>query len=74
MEAGGNTLWFEDLYIRKEFRSRGLGKEYFNYIFNTFKNIRRYRLEVEEENQSAIKLYTSLGFRFLDYKQMIIDK
>ena len=74
MEAGGNTLWFEDLYIRKEFRSRGLGKEYFNYVFDTFKDIRRYRLEVEEENEKAIKLYKSLGFKFLDYKQMIIDK
>ena len=63
MEAGGNTLWFEDLYIRKEFRSRGLGKEYFNYILNTFKDIRRCRLEVEEENERAIKLYESLGFK-----------
>lgn len=74
MEAGGKTLWLEDLYIRKEFRSRGLGKEYFNYVFDTFKDIRRYRLEVEEENEKAIKLYKSLGFKFLDYKQMIIDK
>ena len=74
MEAGGKTLWLEDLYIRKEFRSKGLGKEYFNFIFENFKDIRRYRLEVEEENERAVKLYKSLGFKFLDYKQMIIDK
>lgn len=31
-EAGGQVLWIEELYIREEFRSRGLGREFFSYI------------------------------------------
>lgn len=74
MEAGGDTLWLEDLYIRKEFRNKGLGKEYFNFIFEKYKTVKRFRLEVEDSNPKAIKLYKSLGFDFLEYKQMILDK
>jgi ribosomal protein S18 acetylase RimI-like enzyme len=74
MEAGGDTLWLEDLYIRKDFRNKGLGKEYFNFIFSEYKGVRRFRLEVEDTNERAVKLYKSLGFEFLEYKQMILDK
>ena len=73
MEAGGDTLWLEDLYIRKDFRNKGLGKEYFNFIFSEYKGVHRFRLEVEDANERAIKLYKSQGFEFLEYKQMILD-
>ena len=57
---------------REEYRSRGLGMEFFSFIEekNSGK-IARLRLEVEEENTRAISLYKRLGYEVLDYKQMV---
>ena len=73
-EAGGSVLWIEELYIREQFRSRGLGREFFSYIEEKNKDrTARIRLEVEEENKRAASLYQRLGYEKLDYKQMIKD-
>ena len=71
-EAGGQVLWIEELYIREEYRSRGLGREFFSFIEEKNRGkIARLRLEVEEENTRAISLYKRLGYEVLDYKQMV---
>ena len=31
-EAGGCILWLEEFYVRKEFRSKGLGKDFIHYL------------------------------------------
>ena len=31
-EAGGFVVWIEEIYIREPYRSKGLGREFFNYI------------------------------------------
>ena len=31
-EAGGYVWWIEEVYIREQFRSRGLGREFFQYL------------------------------------------
>lgn len=73
-EAGGQVLWIEELYIREDFRSKGLGREFFSYIEERNKDrITRIRLEVEEDNTRAISLYERLGYEKLDYKQMVKD-
>lgn len=72
-EAGGKIVWIEELYIREEFRSRGIGKAFFSFVEEKFPAF-RYRLEVEKENERAVKLYRSLGYEFLEYDQMIKDK
>ncbi len=72
-EAGGKLVWIEELYIREEFRSRGIGREYFKYVEQNYPAY-RYRLEVEKENERAVKLYKNLGYDFLPYDQMIKDK
>ena len=73
-EAGGSVLWIEELYIREQFRSRGLGREFFSYIEEKNKDrTARIRLEVEEENTRAASLYERLGYEKLDYKQMVKD-
>lgn len=73
-EAGGDVVWIEEIYVKKEYRNRGLGHELFLWLEENFPDAARFRLEVEEENEGAVKLYSSLGYRFLPYSQMIKDK
>ncbi len=74
-EVGGIAAWIEELFVEEAYRSQGIGKEFFEFIENEFAGkIRRIRLEAGEDNSGAIKLYKKLGFEFLDYKQMTIDK
>ena len=69
-EAGGMVVWLEELYLKPQYRSRGLGQEYFRYIMEHYEAA-RFRLEVEEDNTRAKSLYHRLGFEMLDYLQMI---
>lgn len=71
-EAGGLTVWIEELYIRPEFRSKGLGRSFFAFLLEN-RPAARYRLEVEPENERAVALYGSLGFTALPYGQMVAD-
>ena len=73
-EAGGMVIWIEELYIKEEYRSRGLGSEFFAYLEdNKPSDVARLRLEVEDDNVGAISLYKRLGYEKLDYSQMIKD-
>lgn len=70
-EAGGLVVWLEEAYIRKEFRGKGLGSRLLTELKAAYPEAARFRLEVEEENRGAIRLYQRHGYRDLDYKQMI---
>lgn len=74
-EAGGAVWWLEELYIRPEYRSKGLGGEYFSYIEQKAKTagVKRLRLEVEPANVRAGALYRRLGYEKFAYEQMIKD-
>lgn len=74
-EVGGIAAWIEELFVEEEFRGGGIGSKFFEYLTEELKGkIRRIRLEVGEDNLDAIRLYKRLGFEFLDYRQMTIDK
>lgn len=73
-EAGGYVVWIEEIYIREEYRSKGIGKEFFSFLHNKEKSAARLRLEVEEENVRAVSLYEELGYEKLDYIQMIKEQ
>lgn len=72
-EAGGVTVWIEELYLRSEYRGRGIGRSFFDMIEKTVPAA-RYRLEVEPDNLRAQALYRRMGYEFLPYLQMIKDK
>ncbi|WP_101773605.1 GNAT family N-acetyltransferase [Peptostreptococcus faecalis] len=72
-EIAGTTVQFEDVYIKDEYRSKGIGRKYFPSMMKEYPNASRFRLEVAPENERAIKLYKELGFEKLDYNQMISD-
>lgn len=73
-EAGGMVWWIEEVYVREAFRSKGIGREFFAY-FDKVKGsaVTRMRLEVEEDNTRAVALYKKLGYKPLEYAQMIKD-
>ena len=74
-EAGGYVWWIEEVYIREQFRSRGLGREFFQYLERSKgQEAARLRLEVEAGNTRAVSLYERLGYEVLDYVQMVKDK
>lgn len=71
VEAGGITIWIDELFVLEEYRSKGLGRELFKYIEkNGDKKLRRIRLEVELENGRAISLYKKIGFEPAPYDGM----
>jgi ribosomal protein S18 acetylase RimI-like enzyme len=70
-EAGGEVIWIEEIYVLPEYRGGGHGKEFFAFLEKTFSGkAKRFRLEVEKENEGAVRLYESLGFEFFEYDQM----
>ncbi len=74
-EVGGMAAWIEELFVEDEFRGNGIGSKFFAFLADELKGkIKRIRLEVGDENEDAKRLYQRLGFEYLDYKQMVIDK
>mgnify|MGYP004702430813 CR=1 FL=1 len=72
-EAGGPAIWLEELFVRAQYRSQGLGRAFFEYMQKN-RPAARYRLEVEPDNARARALYEQLGYRELPYMQMVRDR
>ncbi len=72
-EAGGVSVTVEEIFIEEEYRNRGMGTEFFEYMKENIPAA-RYRIEVEEDNAKAKALYERMGFEVLPYIQMVIDK
>ncbi len=71
-EGGGLTVWIEELYVLPECRGHKLADKTLREIFKLYEDTAcRYRLEVTEENAVAKKIYRKLGFKMLNYQQMI---
>ena len=71
-EAGGKTVWIDELYVLPEFQGRGIGHEFFAQL-REIEPAARYRLETEPDNLRAKKLYESMGFENLAYQQLVMD-
>ncbi len=68
-EFGKHCIWIEDLYIKDEYRGMGLGSMTLKYIEEKYPDA-LFRLEVEEENERAVKTYKKCGFEVLPYMEM----
>lgn len=69
-EAGGPVVWIDELYVLPVFQGRGIGKAFFAGL-EEIAPAARYRLEIEPDNVRAEKLYRSMGFDVLGYKQLV---
>ncbi len=69
-EYGGLCIWLEDLYIKPEYRRQGLGSALFGYLEERYPEAVRFKLEVERENEGAIKTYERSGYGISPYFEM----
>ena len=73
-EYAGICIWIEDLYIKPEYRSLGLGTQFFEFVNNKYSSSSaatvRFRLEVEPSNKQAIHIYKKCGYNELPYIEM----
>ena len=68
-EFGKPCIWIEDLYLKEQFRGCGLGQQFFDFITAKYSDC-IFRLEVEADNERAVKLYQKCGFTVLPYMEM----
>lgn len=68
-EFGKTCIWVEDLYIREEYRGLGLGSDFLGFIEKKYSGS-IFRLEVEEENERAVRVYKKCGYTALPYMEM----
>ena len=73
-EVGGRCVFIEEIYLSPEFRGRGLGTQIMAWLEGEYPTARRFRLEVTQANQGAVRLYQKAGYQFLRYDQMVLDK
>lgn len=68
-EFGKSCLWFEDLYVKSEYRGNGIVPKFVEYIKQKYPES-IFRLEVERENTHAVHVYKKKGFKELPYVEM----
>ena len=69
-EYGGISVWLEDLYIKPEYRGRGLSSRFFRHMEQCYPQAVRFKLEVEKENEIAIAAYQKNGYGISPYIEM----
>ena len=68
-EFGKPCKWIEDLFILPGHRGKGIGTAFFAFLEEKYPDS-VFRLEVEEENEGAMRMYFRNGFEVLPYTQM----
>lgn len=68
---GKKYIWLEDLYVKKEFRGKGIGKYFIKWLCREYANkINMIKLEVTKNNRIARNFYKSLKFKDSAYLEM----
>lgn len=73
-EVGGRCVLLDEVYLKPEFRGKGIGTRILAWLEESYPSARRFRLEVTQANQGAARLYRSAGYEYLRYDQMVLDK
>ena len=68
-EFGKQCIWIEDIYVKPHFRGAGIGTGFIKFIGEKYADC-LLRLEVEEDNKYALRVYESCGFDVLPYMEM----
>ena len=68
-EFGKPCIWIEDLYVKNEYRGLGIGSHFLTFIESKYPDS-IFRLEVEEENDRAVRVYRKCGYEEISYMEM----
>ena len=68
-EFGKPCIWIEDLFIKEEYRKKGISRDFFEMLKNRYPN-HLLRIEAEEENERAVSVYKKAGFQILPYLEL----
>lgn len=68
-EFGRPCVWIEDMYLKPEYRGRGLAARFFTFLEEKYPRA-VFRLEAEGENAPALRAYRKSGFEVLPYVEM----
>lgn len=71
-EFGRECIWLEDLYLKKEYRGKGIIPKFIEYVKEKYPN-KLLRLEVEKENSHAVHVYEKSGFKILPYSEYYFE-
>ena len=72
-ENGGNVVMIEELFVKEDYRGKGIGQKFFDWLYKTYPDAKRYRLDMTHGNPAG-HLYKRNGFRHLDYDLLICDR
>lgn len=71
-EYGGNIESIDELYVKPEWRGRGIGSQFLEHLaHNPPPNTVALHLEVTEQNEGAFRLYSRHGFKPVVYRHML---
>ena len=68
-EFGKYCIWFEDLYLKPEYRGNKIIPKFIEYIEKQYSNA-IFKLEVEDYNKHAVHVYKKMGFEQMPYIEM----
>lgn len=71
-EFGKECIWFEDLYLKENYREKGIIPQFIDFIKNKYQD-KLLRLEVEKDNKHAIYVYEKAGFKKLPYNEYYMN-
>lgn len=69
-EYGGVCVWLEDIYLSPACRRSGIASRFFSYLEELHPEAVRFKLEVEQENETAIAAYRRNGYEISPYYEM----
>ena len=73
-EYGGNILHIDELYVSADYRGKGIGSKFIQYLIdNKFNNAKALQLETLPSNDKAKKLYERLGFEVSKSDHLFLD-
>jgi len=70
-ELGGDIVIVDEVYVRPQFRSRGLGKDFFAWLETRYSEAKAVALETNPANTRARDLYLRLGFQVAENIRML---